>query len=121
MKFYTREHEWVEIRNGVAFVGISSHAAEELGDVTFIELPGEGDVVAAGDNLGVVESVKAASDVYAPIGGKVTAINAALENKPELVNESAEDQAWFCQLEPSDVKELEKLMDEAAYSDYLKK
>lgn len=121
MKYYTVDHEWVEVKGEVAFVGISVHAAEELGDVTFVELPHAGDFYNAGDTLGVVESVKAASDVYAPISGKVIAINSALENKPETVNESAEDKAWFCQIQPENMEEIEDLMNEKAYAEYLKK
>ncbi len=121
MKFYTKDHEWVEVRNGVTFVGISEHAAEELGDITFVELPREGESYKAGDSLGVVESVKAASDVYAPVSGKVIKVNSALENKPETVNESAETDGWFCQLEMENSAELEDLMNESAYAEYLKK
>jgi len=121
MKYFTKDHEWVEVKGGVAYVGISNHAAEELGDITFVELPREGEEYNAGDSLGVVESVKAASDVYAPVSGKVVKINSELENKPEMVNESAEDQAWFCQIELADAEELKKLMDEKAYAEYLAK
>ncbi|MDD3118417.1 MAG: glycine cleavage system protein GcvH [Victivallales bacterium] len=119
MKYYSKEHEWVEVKDGEAYVGISVHAAEELGDITFVELPHEGDSCHAGDSLGVVESVKAASDVYAPVSGKIVAVNSQLEDKPEMVNASPEEQAWFCRIAMSDASELDALMDEAAYTAYL--
>lgn len=121
MKYYSVDHEWVEAKNGVAFVGISAHAAEELGDITFVELPQVGAAFKVGDTLGVVESVKAASDVYAAVGGKVSAVNKTIEDNPALVNESPEDQAWFCQLEGVNEADLEKLMKPDAYKEYLAK
>jgi len=121
MKYYSVDHEWVEVKDGVAYLGISAHAAEELGDITFVELPKVGDEFKTGDTLGVVESVKAASDVYAAISGKIVEVNKTIEDHPEKVNESPEDEAWFCQLEGFDPDELEKLMKPDAYQDYLKK
>ncbi|MBN2642648.1 MAG: glycine cleavage system protein GcvH [Victivallales bacterium] len=119
MKYYTEEHEWVEVKDGVAYVGISQHAADELGDITYIELPQEGEFYGSGDTLGVVESVKAASDFYAPISGKVLAINTDLEDNPELLNESAEDEAWICQLDLENANDVKDLMDEDAYAEFL--
>lgn len=121
MKYYSKDHEWVEVKGSVLYVGISNHAAEELGDITFVELPRIGTVLKAGDTLGVVESVKAASDVYAPLGGKVTAVNSAIEDNPALVNESTEDKAWFCQLEGFDAAKLDAMMTPEAYAEYLAK
>lgn len=99
---YTQTHEWVRFDADQAVIGISDHAQEALGDIVFIELPTLGDEVEAGDQIAVVESVKAASDIYAPISGKVVAINDALEATPELVNQSPYDDGWFFALEPTD-------------------
>lgn len=121
MKYYSKDHEWVEVKGNVLTVGISKHAADELGDITFVELPKVGATLKAGDTLGVVESVKAASDVYAPVGGKVTAVNQTIEDNPALVNESAEDKAWFCRLEGFDEAAVTKLMTPEAYAEYLAK
>ena len=119
MKRYTEDHEWVEIDGDVATVGISVHAAEELGDITFVELPPLGEVVAKGDVLNAVESVKAASDVYAPIGGTVDKVNERLESEPELINDSAEADGWICKLTEIDTAGVDDLMDEAAYKAFL--
>lgn len=121
MKRYSVDHEWVEVRDGVAFVGISAHAAEELGDITFVELPQLDEYYKSGDTLGVIESVKAASDVYAPVSGKVVELNGELENHPETVNESPEEDGWFCKIELDNADELEDLMDEEAYAEYLER
>ena len=96
---YTKEHEWVRVDGEIATVGISEHAQEQLGDVVFVELPEVGRQVSRGDAMAVVESVKAASDVYAPIGGEVVEVNAALNDDPALVNSGAEGAGWFCKLE----------------------
>jgi glycine cleavage system H protein len=116
---YTEEHEWVRVDGDLAIVGISEHAQEQLGDVVFVELPEVGRQVSQGGALAVVESVKAASDVYAPISGKVTEKNSAVENDPGLVNRSAEGEGWFCKLRISDQGELTKLMDAGAYKAYV--
>ena len=118
--FFSKEHEWVKISGTTATVGISNHAAHELGDVTFVELPPVGKVVKQFGTLAAIESVKAASDIYAPVSGKVIAVNETLENTPEVVNESAEESGWICVLEVADVGELSNLMNKAAYDEYLK-
>lgn len=112
---YTRDHEWVRLEGDLAVVGISEHAQEQLGDVVFVELPEPGRALRQGEQAAVVESVKAASDIYAPISGEVVENNSALEDNPALVNESAEDAAWFFKLRPADPKELDALMDAEAY------
>jgi len=118
--FFSKEHEWVKISGTTATVGISNHAAHELGDVTFVELPQVGKVVKQFGALSAIESVKAASDIYAPVSGKVIAVNETLETTPEVVNESAEESGWICVLELSDPGELANLMTRAAYEEYLK-
>lgn len=112
---YTKEHEWVRVDGEVATVGISEHAQQQLGDVVFIELPEVGREVAQGAAMAVVESVKAASDVYAPISGKVVEANDALSDDPALVNGDAEGAGWFCKLEIAKPAELDGLMDADAY------
>jgi glycine cleavage system H protein len=116
---YTKEHEWVRLEGDLATVGISDHAQEQLGDLVFVELPEIGRQVSQGGNLAVVESVKAASDVYAPISGEVVETNSAVEDDPGLVNRSPEDEGWFCKLRISDQSQLTKLMDTAAYKAYV--
>ncbi|MFW6299718.1 MAG: glycine cleavage system protein GcvH [Oceanicaulis sp.] len=112
---YTKDHEWVRLDGDEAIMGITSYAAEQLGDVVFVELPEVGRDFKQGDELAVVESVKAASEVYAPISGKVIAVNDALDGEPGTVNESPDDKGWFVKLAVADKAELEKLMDESAY------
>jgi len=112
---YTKDHEWVRLDGDEAIMGITAYAAEQLGDVVFVELPDVGKTVKQGDELAVVESVKAASEVYAPISGKVIAVNDALDGEPGKVNESPDDQGWFVKFAVADKGELEKLMDESAY------
>jgi glycine cleavage system H protein len=116
---YTKEHEWVRLDGDLATVGISDYAQQQLGDVVFVELPEVGRQVSQGGSMAVVESVKAASDVYAPISGEVVEANSALESDPALVNRSAEDQGWFCRLRISDQSQLTKLMDAEAYKAYV--
>ena len=118
--YFTKEHEWVRLRDGVGVVGISEHAAHELGDVTFVELPKLGAKVGQFDLLGSIESVKAASDIFAPVSGTVVKVNQALEDAPELVNESPLDAGWMAWLELDDAAELEKLMTKEEYADFLK-
>ncbi|OGV53446.1 MAG: glycine cleavage system protein H [Lentisphaerae bacterium GWF2_52_8] len=120
MKYYTKTHEWVRVDGEDAFIGISEHAAKELGDITYVELPKESTDLIVGDVLGVVESVKAASDVYSPISGTVIAGNKPLEDDPSVINSSPEEKGWLCKLGNIDVSELEELMDEKAYAKYLK-
>ena len=116
---YTKEHEWVRLDGKVATVGISEHAQEQLGDVVFVDLPALGRKLAKGEAMAVVESVKAASDVYAPVAGEVVAVNDALGDDPALVNRSAEDEGWFCKLEIQDADQLATLLDAAAYRGFL--
>jgi glycine cleavage system H protein len=117
---YTKDHEWVRIEGDVAVVGITPYAAEQLGDVVYVELPEKGKSFAQGADMAVVESAKAASDVYAPISGEIVAANDALTGAPDLVNQSADGDGWFVKLKPSNKGELDTLMDEAAYADYVK-
>ncbi len=112
---FTKEHEWVRVDGDVATVGISDHAQAALGDIVFAEVPDAGKTLAKGDEAAVVESVKAASDVYAPVGGEVTEGNPALADDPALVNRDAEGEGWFFKLTLADAGELDGLMDEAAY------
>jgi len=118
--YFTREHEWVKVAGNVGTVGISDHAAHELGDITFVELPKIGAVVTPFGVLGSIESVKAASDIFSPLSGKVITVNNALETAPEVVNESPEDAAWMARIEIADEAELKHLMTQDQYNDYLK-
>lgn len=118
MKF-TEEHEWLREDGGEMVVGITAHAAEQLGDVVFIELPEVGTTVAQGDEIVVIESVKAASDILAPVDGTITAINEALTDAPGSVNEDPEGDAWFFKMNISDASQLADFMDEAAYKDFI--
>jgi len=113
--YYTDEHEWILVEGGTATVGVTDYAQAQLGDIVFVELPALGANVAKGGEAAVVESVKAASDVYAPVTGTVSAINPALEEDPALVNSSPEADGWFFKLALADPAELEGLMDAAAY------
>ncbi len=113
---YASSHEWARLEeDGSVTVGITDHAQEALGDVVFVELPDVGASLAAGDDAGVVESVKAASDLYAPLGGEVIATNEALEDEPETVNADPYNDGWFYKLQPSDVGELDKLLSAEDY------
>ena len=118
--YFTREHEWVRVDGDVATIGISDHAQAALGDIVFAEVPQAGKTLARGDDAAVVESVKAASEVYAPVGGEVIEGNDALEGDPALINRDAEGEGWFFKLKLADAGELEGLMDEAAYRDWVK-
>jgi glycine cleavage system H protein len=117
---YTRDHEWVRIEGDTATIGITAYAAEQLGDVVFVELPGVGRKVKKGEGAAVVESVKAASDVYMPLSGEVVEANAALADNPGGVNEQPEGSGWFVKLKVADQSEVDGLLDEAAYRDFLK-
>ena len=118
--YFTKEHEWVKVEGSVGTVGISDHAAHELGDITFVELPKIGAVVKQFGVLGSIESVKAASDIFAPVSGKVVKVNDALEISPEVVNESAEAAGWMACVEIANASELQNLMTQDQYNDYLK-
>ena len=112
---YTKDHEYIVVEDGVGTVGITDNAQHKLGDITFVEMPVVGRELKKGDSAGVVESVKAASDVYSPVSGAVVEFNAALEDKPELVNEDAEGAGWFFKIKLADASELGDLMDRDAY------
>ncbi|WP_324663764.1 glycine cleavage system protein GcvH [Haloarcula sediminis] len=116
---YLESHEWVRTDDGTARLGITDFAQDELGDVVFVELPGEGDELTAGEEFGVVESIKAVSDVYAPVSGTVTAVNEALFEKPELLNEDPFGEGWMLELELGDESELDGLLDADAYRDQI--
>ena len=120
MTRYTADHEWIRLEGGIATVGISNHAQEELGDITYIELPTVGQTLKHGDTLGVVESVKAASDVYAPAGGTVATVNSALEDAPETVNQAAETDGWICTLSGVTEGDLDGLMTPEQYAAFIK-
>ena len=117
--YFTKEHEWIRVEGDTATVGISNHAQEQLGDIVFAEVPEAGRQLSKGQEAAVVESVKAASDVYAPVSGEVVAGNQAVADDPALVNSDPEGQGWFFKLKLSDPSELEGLMDEAAYREFL--
>lgn len=119
-RFYTKKHEWVVVENGVGTVGITDFATEQLGDVVFIELPDEGTEIAKGDSTGAVESVKAASDIYAPISGTVTEKNVKLEEEAGLINKSPFDKGWLYKLEVKSTDELNKLLSEEQYEKFKK-
>ena len=117
--YFTKDHEWVRVEGDTGTIGISEYAQGQLGDVVFVELPEIGRTVAPGDELAVVESVKAASEVYSPVSGEVVEINEALNDDPSLVNNGAQGDGWFARVRLSNPSELEGLMDEAAYKDYV--
>ena len=116
---YTKDHEWVKVDGDTATVGITRYAAEQLGDVVYVELPETGRTVKKGEGAAVVESVKAASDVYSPVSGEVTETNEGLGDNPQTVNEAPEAGGWFMKLRLSDRSELDALLDEEGYRDYI--
>ena len=118
-RYFTDEHEWIDVEGEIATVGITDYAQGQLGDIVFVELPTEGTTFDKGDDAAVVESVKAASDVYAPVSGEVVEVNGALEDEPALVNSDAEEDGWFFKLRLTDASELEGLMNEAAYNKFV--
>ncbi len=118
MKF-TEEHEWLRVEGDEVVVGITAHAAEQLGDVVFIELPEEGTMVSKDDEIVVIESVKAASDILAPLDGEITEVNDVLVDEPGKVNEDPEGEAWFFKMKIEDMSALDDMMDEAAYKKYI--
>ncbi|UVI39310.1 glycine cleavage system protein GcvH [Qipengyuania spongiae] len=117
-RYFTEEHEWIDVEGDTATVGITDYAQEQLGDIVFVELPEVGATVDKGKDAAVVESVKAASDVYAPISGEVTETNGSLDDDPSLVNSSPEDDGWFFKLTIADKSQLDGLMDKAAYKSF---
>lgn len=116
---YTKDHEWVKVDGDVATVGISEFAVEQLGDITLVEMPDVGNEIKAGETIGIVESVKAVSDVYAPISGTVKAVNEELDDAPEKVNEDCFGAGWMLQIQISDPAEVEALLDGAGYKDHV--
>ena len=117
---YTKTHEWVRLeKNGVATIGITDFAQEQLGDLTYIELPGVGDNVEAQSEVAVIESVKAAADIYAPVAGTITEINKKLEEQPELINSDPFGEGWMFKLRPDDASEVDMLLDADAYEDMI--
>ncbi len=116
---YSKEHEWVRVEDGLATIGITDYAQEELGDIVNVELPDEGDTFAKDEAFGAVESVKASSEVFTPVGGKVVEINEPLFDGPEMLNEDPYDEGWMIKLELSDSGELGDLMDAEAYQQYI--
>ena len=118
--YFTKDHEWVRVDGNNATVGISNHAQEQLGDIVFAEVPEAGRKLSKGQEAAVVESVKAASDVYAPVSGEVTAANQAVADDPALINRDPEGEGWFFKLKLSNPGELDGLMDEAAYREWVK-
>jgi glycine cleavage system H protein len=116
---FTEEHEWLKVDGDEVIVGITEHAAEQLGDLVFVELPEEGVTVAKGDEIVTIESVKAASDIQAPLDGVITEVNPAIVENPALVNEDPMEDGWFFKMTLNDPSELEGLMDEAAYREYI--
>jgi len=117
---YTKEHEWVKINGREAVFGITEHAQSELGDITFVELPSKGSDVQKTDVVGTIESVKAASEIYAPLSGKISEVNEILTDKPETMNFSPYTDGWICKISMSDESETETLMSAASYEKYVK-
>ncbi|PNU04917.1 glycine cleavage system protein GcvH [Novosphingobium guangzhouense] len=118
-RYFSEDHEWIEVEGDLGTVGITDYAQGQLGDITFVDLPAEGATVGKGDSVSVVDSVKAASDVYTPVSGTIAAVNEALADQPELVNTEAETGGWLFRVTLSDAAELGALMDEAAYKSYV--
>lgn len=116
---YTKDHEWAKIDLNHAVIGITDHAQKELGDITFVEVPETKTILKQGGALSTVESVKAASDIYAPVSGEIIEANEALADKPELINQSPYEKGWLCKIKLSDPKEASKLMDARQYEEYL--
>jgi len=121
MRYFTEDHEWIDVDGAIGTVGITDYAQGQLGDIVFVDVPTEGRQLSKGDEAAVVESVKAASDVYTPVSGTVLEGNAALADQPDLVNSDADGEGWFFRITLSDESELEELMDEAAYEAFVAK
>jgi glycine cleavage system H protein len=116
---YSKDHEWILVRDNVGTIGITDYAQKELGDVVYVDLPEVGDTFEAGEPFGSVESVKAVSEVFCPVGGEITEINSTLEEKPELVNESPHQKAWMIKIRITNPEELKKLLSAEEYEEYL--
>ena len=121
MRYFTEDHEWIDVEGSIGTVGISEYAQGQLGDIVFVDVPADGRELSKGDEAAVVESVKAASDVYSPVSGNVLEGNAALVDDPSLVNSDAEGEGWFFKITLSDPSEVEALMDETAYEAFVSK
>jgi glycine cleavage system H protein len=117
---YSREHEWIRVEGNLATIGITDYAQEELGDIVNVELPDEGDEIHKDEAFGAVESVKASSEVFSPVSGKIVEVNEPLLDAPEMINEDPYDEGWMVKVELSDSSELDELMDAAAYEQYIK-
>ena len=117
---FTKEHEWVILEQNTAVVGITNHAQEQLGDVVFVELPQVGETIVKDKQMAVVESVKAASEVYAPLSGKIIEVNSSLATSPELVNNSPEKDGWFVKITPENIQEFDTLMTKEEYDNFIK-
>ena len=117
---YTKDHEWAKLSGEIVTIGINDYAQDQLGEIVFVELPEVEDTFSEGDEFGSVESVKAVSEIYIPISGEIVEINEALEDAPELVNESCYDEGWLVKVKPSDLSELDNLLDKEAYLAMLK-
>jgi glycine cleavage system H protein len=117
---YSEEHEWAKADGENIKVGVSDYAQDQLGDIVFVELPQEGDTFASGDEFGTVESVKAVSELYIPVGGEIVSVNTELEDAPELVNTSPHDKGWMIEIKPSDPAEMDSLMSKEDYINFLK-
>ena len=118
---YTKEHEWIRVDAEIGTIGITDHAQKELGDIVYVELPKPGEHVAANESFGTVESVKAVSEIYSPVSGEVAAVNAKLQNNPEMLNSDPHGEAWLIQVRLSDRSEIEKLMTADEYEAYIQK
>jgi glycine cleavage system H protein len=117
---YSEEHEWVRVEDGIAVVGISDHAQNSLHEITFVEISEEGTIVDAGDEVGLVESMKASSDIFSPLSGEIVEVNGDLEDAPEIVNEDPYGKGWMFKIKPSNLdEELKKLMDAKAYTEFI--
>ncbi|MET0376483.1 MAG: glycine cleavage system protein GcvH [Rhizorhabdus sp.] len=121
MRYFTEDHEWIDVEGSIGTVGISEYAQSQLGDIVFVDVPADGRELSKGDEAAVVESVKAASDVYSPVSGTVLEGNTALTDSPDLVNSDAEGEGWFFRITLSDESELDELMEEAAYEAFVAK
>lgn len=116
---FTKEHEWIKIKDGVAIIGISDFAQEQLGDIVSIELPKAGGVFKQGQTMAIVDSVKASSDIYAPISGEIIEVNEGLIENPEMINQSPYDSGWIAKIKPSNMEEFESLMTKEKYDSYI--
>lgn len=116
---FTKEHEWIKIKDGVAIIGISDFAQDQLGDIVSIELPKAGGIFKQGQTMAIVDSVKASSDIYAPISGEIIEVNEGLIEKPEMINQSPYDSGWIAKIKPSNIEEFESLMTKEKYDRYI--